>query len=339
MFCSVWHRVALGMAVSAAVLLTAVPPAVPLPAADRAGRPAPVSPYLSLGWGDPPDPVEVMEETGVRWFTLAFILSKGTCTPRWDGERPLRGGTDERTVRAVRKAGGDVVASFGGGLGRKLEHSCPDARALAAAYQKVIDVYGLRAIDIDIETEAYGDRAVREKTLGALERVTDANPGLTLYVTLPSGPSGPGPRLIDRAAQRGLEPDVWTIMPFAFGEAGWGRDMGALTVRAAEGLRSRLRSAYGYGAAEASAHAGVSSMNGITGQGEVVTVRDFRTLLGYAERHRLGRLAFWSVNRDRKCPDDRYPSDDTCSGVGQRDGDYTRILARYDPGAGAGGGR
>ncbi|MDT0377188.1 chitinase [Streptomyces sp. DSM 42041] len=293
------------------------------------GRPDPVSPYLSLGWGAPPDPVEVMEATGVRWFTLAFVLSSGTCTPRWDGVRPLTGGRDERAIEAVRAAGGDVVASFGGGLGHKLERSCPSARALAGAYQEVIDAYGLSAIDVDIETGAYRDPQVRARTVAALRRVVTANPGLTLYVTLPSGPKGPDARLIGRAAEEGLEPDVWTIMPFAFGEAGWGRDMGDLTVRAAEGLSARLQRAYGYGRAEAYRHAGVSTMAGITGHGEVVTVRDFRTLVEYAERTGLGRLSFWSVNRDRKCPDDRYPSDDTCSGVGQRDWAYTGILAGY----------
>lgn len=292
--------------------------------------PAAVSPYLSLGWGDPPDPVEVMEATGVRWFTLAFVLSKGVCTPRWDGTRPLTGGRDEAVVDAVREAGGDVIASFGGGLGHKLESSCPSARALAGAYQEVIDAYGLEAIDVDLEMAAYRDPQVRKRTIGALRRVVADNPGLTLYVTLPSHPDGPDAKLIGWAAERGLEPDVWTIMPFAFGQAGWGRDMGELTVQAAEGLRKRLQEAYGYDAAEAYRHAGVSTMAGITGHGEVVTVRDFRTLVDYAERKGLGRLSFWSVNRDRKCPDDRYPSDDTCSGVGQHDWAYTRVLAGYD---------
>lgn len=321
-----------GRVLAAALAAASVlPAAAPQPAAaGTESRPAAVSPYLSLGWGDPPDPVRVMETTGVRWFTLAFVLSKGDCTPRWDGERPLTGGRDAAVISAVRRAGGDVIASFGGGLGHKLESSCRSAGALAAAYQKVIGAYDLAAIDVDIEMEAYRNPRVRKRTIGALRRVVADNPGLTLYVTLPSHPDGPDAKLIDWAAGNGLEPDVWTIMPFAFGEAGWGRDMGRLTVRAAEGLQARLQAAYGYGSAEAYRHAGVSTMAGITGHGEVITVRDFRTLVDYAERNGLGRLSFWSVNRDRKCPDDRYPSDDTCSGVGQHDWAYTRELARYE---------
>src|SRR5262245_22081555 len=103
-----------------------------------------VAPYLYNGWGSPPDPVPVMEQTGVQWFTLAFVLSEGTCTPRWDGTRALDGGPDQATIEAVRAAGGDVVPSFGGWSGNKLEETCGTAGELAGAYQEVIDAYDLK---------------------------------------------------------------------------------------------------------------------------------------------------------------------------------------------------
>jgi chitinase len=293
--------------------------------------PAPmaVAPYLSLGWGSPPSPEVVMEATGVRWFTLAFVLSKGECAPLWDGDRPLTGGVDERTVRAVRKAGGDVVPSFGGGLGRKLEQSCTDAEALAGAYQKVIDAYGLKAIDIDIEAGAYRSEAAQRKTLGALRMVRKANPGLVVYVTLPSYRSGPDRSLIGRAAAMKVEPDAWSVMPFSFVPSAKGEDMGRISTRAVDGLKDRLRSAYGYTEAEAYTHSGVSSMNGITGENETITVDDFRTIASHARAHRLGRLTFWSVNRDRPCGDRPYPAEDSCSGVRQQPWQYTRVLAQH----------
>ena len=43
--------------------------------ADPAAMPA--APYLYLGWGNPPDPRTVMSATGVKWFTLAFMLDGG----------------------------------------------------------------------------------------------------------------------------------------------------------------------------------------------------------------------------------------------------------------------
>ncbi|MFI8853493.1 chitinase [Streptomyces sp. NPDC053499] len=295
-----------------------------------------VEPYLSLGWGDSPDPAAVLRKTGVGGFTFAFMLSAGGCEPRWDGERPLTGGMDERAVRAVRAAGGEPVVSFGGGTGRKLEQDCPDAAALAGAYEKVIRAYRLRAIDVDIEMRAYDSAAARRKTVAALKRVKAAHPGLTIHVTLPSERGGPDARLIGTAARAGLEPDSWTIMPFAFGSgpatAGSTQqhprreNMGRTTVRAAEGLAARLREAYGYSRARAYAHSGISTMNGITGHQEVITVQDFRLIAWYAHTRGLARLAFWSVNRDRPCGKLPYPAEDRCSGVPQQPWEFTRAL-------------
>ncbi|MFJ2955212.1 ricin-type beta-trefoil lectin domain protein [Streptomyces sp. NBC_00669] len=285
-----------------------------------------VAPYLYNGWGNPPDPTTIMNATGVKWFTLAFVLSNGTCNPQWDGSRSLTGGVDQSTIDKVRAAGGDVVPSFGGYSGNKLEQSCTSASALAGAYQKVISAYGLKAIDIDIEADAYSNGTVQQRVVDALKTVKADNPGLTVYVTIGTGQSGPDTGLINKAAASGLTVDAWTIMPFDFGGAG--QNMGTLTEQAADGLKNALKSAYGYSDDVAYRHSGISSMNGITDNNETVTLDDFRTILGYAQAHHLARLTFWSANRDRPCPG-AYPNDDTCSGVSQQAWDFTRILAQY----------
>ncbi|MFJ3906437.1 ricin-type beta-trefoil lectin domain protein [Streptomyces sp. NPDC090025] len=283
-----------------------------------------VAPYLYNGWGSPPSPTTVMNATGVKWFTLAFVLSNGTCNPQWDGARPLTGGVDQQTVNTVRAAGGDVIPSFGGWSGNKLESSCTSAATLAAAYQKVIDAYGLKAIDIDIEAEAYDSPAVQQRTVDALKTVRSKNPGLKVYVTFGTGQNGPDTSLINRAAGAGLTVDSWTIMPFDFG--GNGQNMGTLSVRAAEGLKTAVKNAYGYSDDQAYRHTGISSMNGVTDVGETITQDDFRTILGYARQSHLARLTFWSVNRDRPCTGGGA---DTCSGIAQQPWDFTRILAGY----------
>ena len=283
-----------------------------------------VAPYYYNGWGSPPDPTTVMNATGVRWFTMAFVLSNGACNPQWDGFRPLTGGVDQATVNTVRAAGGDIVPSFGGASGNKLETSCTSATALAGAYQRVISAYGLRAIDIDIETDAYSNATVQQRTVDALKIVRSSNPGITIYVTFPADQSGPDASMINRAAAGGLTVDGWTIMPFDFG--GNGQDMGALSTQSAEGLKNRLVAAYGYSADQAYRHSGISSMNGITDVGENVSVANFRTMLAYAQAHLLARLTFWSVNRDRPCAGGVA---DSCGGVAQAAWDYTRVLAAY----------
>jgi len=285
-----------------------------------------VAPYLYNGWGNPPDPTTIMSATGVKWFTLAFVLSNGTCNPQWDGGRALTGGVDQTTINKVRAAGGDVIPSFGGYSGNKLEQSCTSASALAGAYQKVISAYGLKAIDIDIEADAYSNGTVQQRVVDALKTVKASNPGIAVYVTIGTGQSGPDTGLINKAAASGLTVDSWTIMPFDFGGAG--QNMGTLTEQATDGLKNDLKSAYGYTDDQAYRHAGISSMNGITDNNETVTVADFQTILGYAQAHHLARLTFWSANRDRPCPG-AYPNDDTCSGVSQQAWDFTRTFAQY----------
>lgn len=64
------------------------------------------APYLYMGWGDPPAPSTVMSATGVKWFTMAFVLSGGGCSPAWDSTRPLTGGVDQQAINQIRAAGG-----------------------------------------------------------------------------------------------------------------------------------------------------------------------------------------------------------------------------------------
>jgi hypothetical protein len=285
-----------------------------------------VAPYIYNGWGSPPSPTTIMASTGVKWFTMAFILSNGYCNPQWDGARTLNNATDQGTVNAVRGAGGDIIPSFGGYSGNKLESSCSSAGELATAYQKVINAFGLKAIDIDIEADAYSNATVQQRTVDALKTVRANNAGIKIYVTFGSNQTGPDNSLINKAAQSGLTVDGWTIMPFDFGGAG--KNMGTLTLQAAEGLKNTLKAAYGYTDDAAYRHSGISSMNGITDVGETVTLADFTTILNYANSHHLARLTFWSTNRDRPCSGS-YPNNDTCSGVSQQSWDFTRIFARY----------
>ncbi|GAA3304160.1 ricin-type beta-trefoil lectin domain protein [Dactylosporangium vinaceum] len=284
------------------------------------------APYAYLGWGNLPDPRTIMSATGIKWFTMAFILSNGACEPLWDGSRPLTGGQDQTTINNIRGAGGDVAVSFGGASGPWLEQTCSSAATLAAAYQKVINAYGLKAIDIDIEGTVYNNPTLQQRTIDALKTVKANNPNTAVYVTFPSDRSGPDSSMINRAAASGLTVDAWTIMPFDFGAAG--QNMGNLTIQAAEGLKNVVKNGYKYTDDQAYRHSGISSMNGITDVGETVTVADFRTMLAYAQQHHLARFTFWSANRDRPC-NGGSTNDDTCSGVSQSAWDFTKVIAQY----------
>jgi hypothetical protein len=107
-----------------------------------------------------------------------------------------------------------------------------------------------------------------------------------------------------------------------------GQNMGALTQRLVDQLAAAVQTAYQYSPDRAFRHVGISSMNGITDSGENVTQADFQSMLGYAQRHHLARLTFWSANRDRPCRTG-VTAGDACSGVPQATWDFTRIIAQY----------
>ncbi|WST27301.1 carbohydrate binding domain-containing protein [Streptomyces xanthophaeus] len=287
------------------------------------------APYLYMGWGNPPSATTVMNATGVKWFTMAFILSSGGCNPSWDGQRPLTGGVDQSTISAIRAAGGDVVPSIGGWQGNKLGPNCSTPEALAGAYQQVIDAYGLKAIDVDIEnTDEFENAVVQDRILGALKIVKQNNPGLKTILTFGTSTTGPtswGNRLIERAAALDAGIDVFTIMPFDFGNAS--TDMYASTVSATQGLAGKLKSTFGWDDATAYAHIGISGMNGISDTQETTTVQNWTDIRDWANSHHLARLAFWSVNRDRGCAGGGLQ--ETCSGIAQNDWQFASITAGF----------
>jgi hypothetical protein len=279
-------------------------------------------------WGNPPAPSTVMSATGVRWFTLAFVLSSGGCNPAWDGNRPLTGGADQATINAIRAAGGDVIPSFGGWSGNKLGPNCSSASALAGAYQQVINAYNLRAIDIDIENiDEFESEAVQDRILGALKIIKQNNPNVRTIVTIPTTTSGPnfwGTRLINQAAALQANIDVFTIMPFDFGG---GANMFQSTVNASEGLKTALRNAFGWSDAVAYSRMGISGMNGLSDQQELTSPATWQQIRDWARARNLARFTFWSVNRDRPCPGGGVVAN--CSGIAQNNWQFTQITASF----------
>ena len=286
------------------------------------------APYLYLGWGDPPSATSVMSATGIKQFTMAFMLSGGGCSPAWDGNRPLTGGVDQSTINAIRGAGGDVQISFGGWSGNKLGPNCSSASALAGAYQQVINAYNLKYIDIDIEnSDEFENEVVQDRILGALKIVKQNNPGIKTIVTFGTSTSGPtwwGTRLINQSAALGANIDNFTIMPFDFGG---GADMYGNTVNAANGLKNALKNAYGWSDATAYAHIGISGMNGLSDQQELTSPSTWTSIRDWANSNHIRRLAYWSVNRDRPCPGGGVVSN--CSGISQNNWQFTSITAGF----------
>ncbi|GAA2507449.1 glycosyl hydrolase family 18 protein [Winogradskya humida] len=302
---------------------TTTPPTTTPPSS---GTKMAAAPYIYPGWGNPPAPSTVMNATGIRAFTMAFVLANG-CNPVWDGEGGLTGGVHASTIAAIKAAGGSVVPSIGGWSGNKLGPNCATPELLAGAYQKVIDAFGLQAIDIDIEnSDEFENAVVQDRILGALKIVKQKNPTVKTILTFGTSPTGPnyyGIRLITQAKALGANIDIFAQMPFDFG----GTDMYAATVGASEGLKSQLKTTFGYTDAQAYSHMGISGMNGLSDQQELTTTDTWTRIRDYAKTNNFARFTFWSVNRDRGCAGGGVVSD--CSGIAQSDWEFTRISAGF----------
>ena len=290
------------------------------------------APYLMPLDNNPPDAGAVMDATGLKAFQLAFILAPngGGCTPTWDGTSPVSSDTAVgNVISQIRAKGGDVSVSIGGYNGTKLGQSCSSPEATAAAYQQVIDKYGLKAMDFDLEEPEYENSAAIHNEIGAAKILQQNNPGIYLSVTTAGTADGTGwfgQQMLGEAKSQGFVPNNFSIMPFDGGFNGASAQTSALT-----NFNSILQSTFGWDAATAYAHEGFSGMNGRSDTGEFFYQADFQTVLDYATSHNMARFTFWSVNRDRQCnpPDNNGTTSGTCSSVPQSSYDFTKYSVQF----------
>ena len=289
------------------------------------------APYYSVLDSAAPDLGTVMSATGQKAFDMAFILADGSsCTPAWNGTDPTSSDTQVAAViNEVRSDGGDVIVSAGGYNGTKLGQVCGTAAATAAAYQQVINTYGLHAFDFDLEEPEIENTTAIDNELGAAQILQQNNPGLFISVTIPSITTGAnyfGGLLLDEAKTLGFTPNDYTIMPFDGGFNG-----GSAQVTALQDFNAQLVSTFGWSSSTAYAHEGFSGMNGRTDTAEYFYQSDFQTVLSFAQSVGLGRFTFWSVNRDRECnpPDNNGDLSSDCSSVTQNSWDFTAFTVAF----------
>ncbi len=278
----------------------------------------------------------IMSASGEKNFLLSFVLNAGGCTPAWDGNSGelVSGDTAVAAlVSAIRAAGGDAGVSFGGYNGTELGQSCGSASALASAYQSVISKYQLTHVDFDIENTALGDSGNELKRAQAIAILEKQDPKLTVSLTIPMtsiGLPGNGTGEIQQAIAAGARIDVFGIEDFDYGLTSGTQVSSDETV--ASDVAGQLESLYGWSAATAWSHIGITLMNGHTDQpSELFTQATFTSLLGFAQSNHVAWLSFWSLNRDQSCPAGvQEPwAPGTCSNISQNAYDFTKIVAQY----------
>jgi hypothetical protein len=325
-----------GPSVPAPTLVPVPRPAEPVVAPFR----APIY-YQPLG-GDVDTVGKALDATGARDLILAFVLDAGGCRPAWQGDPARPVGADSAvaaTVDAVRRRGGEVAVSFGGAGGNELGVACGSERALADAYQKVVDAYRLSRIDLDYEAEDLTSGI--DRRMGAVRLLRDraraAGRELRVSLTLPVEAGGLPPAAvggIKAALRAGVRPEVVNLMAFNLGP-----DTTPKRIRGAvEAAHAQVKDLFGEDDAAAYARLGLQLMNGHADvRGEQLVPADAAALVAYARTRGLGWVAYWSLNRDRPCATAAATApasaaawaEATCSGVDQEPYAFASIIAGY----------
>ncbi|MFF0791844.1 carbohydrate-binding protein [Streptomyces spiralis] len=110
--------------------------------------------------------------------------------------------------------------------------------------------------------------------------------------------------------------------------------MGQGSIAAAQATLAQMQSVdsgYTY------ANLGITPMIGKNDDGSTFTLADAATVENFAAQHGVGRLAFWSINRDQPCGGSAN-SLSTCSEISQSSLAFTDAFMAYAGGSGTSGG-
>lgn len=277
---------------------------------------------------------------------LGFVVADPDepCTPSWGGYYGLDEAREtlrmELQIAGLREAGGDVVVSFGGAAGDELATACTDPDRLLAAYRTVLDRYDLHTVDFDIELDDLEDQEANQRRAEVLVRLQEErDEPLEVWATLPVAPHGLDQDPVEVVAQLlAAEVDLAgvNLMTMNYSESKPAeQSMAAASEEAARSAHGQLTALWGAAGQDLSEEEvwhriGLTPMIGVNDvPGEVVDLETAAELNRFAREQDVGRLSYWSLNRDRSCgPEDGDPAEanDFCSGLEQEPGDFTRAL-------------
>ncbi|MFI6441963.1 cellulose binding domain-containing protein [Streptomyces sp. NPDC050759] len=292
------------------------------------------APYVDTSLYPAFDLLASAASTGVKNYNLAFVTDGGGCTPKWGGVTDLASDAVAQQIGALRAKGGDVRVSFGGASGSELATTCSSADALAAAYGKAVDAYGLTKVDFDVEGGALPNTAANTRRAQAIAKLQSLHPGLDVSYTLPVMPEGltqDGVDLLANAKANGVEINTVNIMAMDYGPA-YSGDMGTYAEQAATATQAQVKGVLGLSDSAAWNAVAVTPMIGVNDvASEIFKVDDASQLVTFAKAKGLGGLSMWSATRDKQCPGGAKPSADaTCSSIVQDAFAFSKAFAAYN---------
>jgi chitinase len=291
-----------------------------------------VAPYVDMSNSQEGVLNTVISSDGLRSFTAAFAIGEG-CSDIWGDTLPI--GSDPTIggeISSAKAAGASVIVSSGGSAGEPISFTCTTQSTIDAAYQAIINDYGTDQLDFDIEGAAIANTTGIDATFQAMKDLKASNPSLNWSVTIPVLPTGldnNGTALLADAQNMGVTIPLVNIMTMDYYE-GTGTEMGNAAISAAENTLAQMKAVNG---SYTYANVGITPDIGINDDGSTFTLADAASVASWASSNGIGRLAFWSVDRDQPCPGGNGgASSPTCSGVSETTGQFTHAFT------GAGGG-
>jgi hypothetical protein len=290
-----------------------------------------VAPYVDMSNNQEPMLNEAATQAGLKAFTAAFVIGSG-CTPIWGDTLPV---TNDPTVTSeittAESDGAQPIVSFGGADGSELAESCTNLSQLTAAYQSVLNTLHVTHIDFDIEGAEIAYTANNNMRFQAINALEAANPGLVVSVTIPTFPTGPdsnGDAFLQEAQANGTKINIINVMAMDYYgtfDSG-GANMGAYATEAAQDTLAYAKTLW---PSDTYANIGVTPMIGQNDDSaEIFTEANASTLVSFARANGLGRLAFWSVDRDQPCGGSASGLSQ-CSEISQSPLDFTKIFVQY----------
>jgi chitinase len=256
------------------------------------------APYLQIDSSDAADMAADDAATGLKYYTLAFLIPQSGCTPEWEDDGSGVGAFTSQ-ISAIQAAGGNVIISFGGESGGELAQTCTNVSQLTAAYQNVVNTYGVTRLDFDIEGSTLSDTAatsLRDQALAALQaQDPSVQVDFTLAVSPQGLPTGTGSEyaLLQDAKSKGVKVSVVNIMTMDFGN---GQNPLADAESAAQGTASQLSSLYGISTSAAYAMMGLTPIAGQNDDNEFFSTSNASTLESFAASNGVAELSFWEVD-------------------------------------------
>ncbi len=256
------------------------------------------APYLQVTTGDVGDMTADKNATGLKYYTLAFLIPQSGCTPYWeDGGFAL--GTFNAQISSLQAAGGQVIISFGGAAGGELAQTCTNVSSLTAAYANVVNTTGVTRLDFDIEGGVLNDTAATSRRNQALAALQRQNPAVQVDYTLgvsPSGlPTGTASQyaLLQDAKNQGVNVSVVNIMTMDYYD---GQPVINDALSSARGTANQLAGLYGISTSAAYARMGLTPIAGRNDDGAQFSQADAQTLENFAAANGVQELAFWEVD-------------------------------------------